>query len=267
MHSPSQCHPSTYCVQAALPGTDWGPCPRELPVRERESTGWIIPRWLSGKESVCQYGRCKRCGFDPWFRKIPWRRKCNPLLYFCLENAIDRGAWRAIAHEIAKSLTWQSTHTHTHTYRQWRPWMKSKARKRWTSQIGRKAYFVRGCQGSPQWEKVTLGWNPKEKGCDILRFVGGSPLSAERATDAQALGLAPMVWQATFSWCCAWVCVGRWRGGKNTWRMGLSWKALDERNSNEPQPKWPVSEGWKPNAIGSVMKRYWTWLLLLWCLG
>ena len=25
-----------------------------------------------GKESVCQ---CRRCGFDPWVGKIPWRRK------------------------------------------------------------------------------------------------------------------------------------------------------------------------------------------------
>ena len=119
----------------------------------------------------------------------------------------------------------EHTHTHTHTYRQWRPWMKSKARKRWTSQIGRKAYFVRGCQGSPHWEKVTLGWNPKEKGCDILRFMGGSPLSAERATDAQALGLAPTVWQAALSWCCAWVCVGRWRGEEHL-ENGLILKSL-----------------------------------------
>ena len=28
--------------------------------------------WLSGKESATQ---CKRSGFDPWVRKIPWRRK------------------------------------------------------------------------------------------------------------------------------------------------------------------------------------------------
>ena len=27
--------------------------------------------WLSGKESACQ---CRRRGFDPWVRKIPWRR-------------------------------------------------------------------------------------------------------------------------------------------------------------------------------------------------
>ena len=30
---------------------------------------------LSGKESACQ---CKTCGFNPWSRKIPWRRKWRP---------------------------------------------------------------------------------------------------------------------------------------------------------------------------------------------
>ena len=30
-----------------------------------------FPRWLSGKESACQ---CRRCEFDSWVRKIPWRR-------------------------------------------------------------------------------------------------------------------------------------------------------------------------------------------------
>ena len=33
----------------------------------------MLPRWLSGKESACQ---CRRCMFNPWIRKIPWRR--NP---------------------------------------------------------------------------------------------------------------------------------------------------------------------------------------------
>ena len=36
-------------------------------------------RWLSGKESACQ---CKRCGFSPWVRKIPWRRKWPPTPVF-----------------------------------------------------------------------------------------------------------------------------------------------------------------------------------------
>ena len=31
-----------------------------------------IPRWLSSKESTCQ---CRKCRFDPWARKIPWRMK------------------------------------------------------------------------------------------------------------------------------------------------------------------------------------------------
>ena len=32
----------------------------------------VLPRWLSGKESTCQY---RRREFDPWVRNIPWRRK------------------------------------------------------------------------------------------------------------------------------------------------------------------------------------------------
>ena len=34
-----------------------------------------LPRWLSGKESSCPCRRHRRCGFDPWVRKIPWRSK------------------------------------------------------------------------------------------------------------------------------------------------------------------------------------------------
>ena len=35
--------------------------------------------------------------------KIPWRRTCNPLQYFCLESSIDIGAWRATVCGVAKS--------------------------------------------------------------------------------------------------------------------------------------------------------------------
>ena len=40
-----------------------------------------LPRWLSDKESACQCSdkesacQCKRHRFDPWVRKMPWRRK------------------------------------------------------------------------------------------------------------------------------------------------------------------------------------------------
>ena len=42
----------------------------------------FLPGGASGKEPTCQCRRCKRCGFDPWVRKIPWRRKWQPTLLF-----------------------------------------------------------------------------------------------------------------------------------------------------------------------------------------
>ena len=35
-------------------------------------------RWHQCKESTCQCRRYKTCQFDPWVRKIPWRRKWQP---------------------------------------------------------------------------------------------------------------------------------------------------------------------------------------------
>ena len=39
-------------------------------------------RWLSGKEPACQCRRCKRCGFNPWVGKRPWRRAWQPTPVF-----------------------------------------------------------------------------------------------------------------------------------------------------------------------------------------
>ena len=41
-----------------------------------------LPRWLSGKESACQCRSHRRRGFDPWVRKIPWKRKWWPTPVF-----------------------------------------------------------------------------------------------------------------------------------------------------------------------------------------
>ena len=45
-----------------------------------QAAGWL-PRWLSAKELACQ---SKRCGFDSWVEKIPWRRKWQPTPWVCL---------------------------------------------------------------------------------------------------------------------------------------------------------------------------------------
>ena len=39
-----------------------------------------VAQWQ--KKSSCQCRRCKRRGFDPWVRKIPWSRKWQPTLVF-----------------------------------------------------------------------------------------------------------------------------------------------------------------------------------------
>ena len=39
----------------------------------------------------------------PGSGKSPGVRNSNPLWYSCLENSMDRGAWQAAVHEVAKS--------------------------------------------------------------------------------------------------------------------------------------------------------------------
>ena len=36
----------------------------------------------SGKEPTCQCRKGKKLGFDPWVRKIPWKRKQQPTPVF-----------------------------------------------------------------------------------------------------------------------------------------------------------------------------------------
>ena len=43
--------------------------------------------------------------FDPWVGKTPRRREWQPIPVFLLENPMDRGAGRAIAHGVTKSQT------------------------------------------------------------------------------------------------------------------------------------------------------------------
>ena len=40
--------------------------------------------------------------FNPWVGKIPEGGNGRPLQYCCLENPMDRGAWWATVHGVAK---------------------------------------------------------------------------------------------------------------------------------------------------------------------
>ena len=74
------------------------------------------PGSTSGKEPACQRRKRKRRRFDPWVTKIPWRRKGQPTRYSCLGNPLNRGAWWAIVHGVAKSWTAERQSTHTAKY-------------------------------------------------------------------------------------------------------------------------------------------------------
>ena len=49
-------------------------------VKHREN--WGFPGGPSDKESTCQCKSCKRCTFDPWIQKIPWRGKWQSIPVF-----------------------------------------------------------------------------------------------------------------------------------------------------------------------------------------
>ena len=50
-------------------------------------------------------GDIKDVGSIPGLGRSPGEGNGNPLQYSCLENPMDRGAWRAAIHGVAKSRT------------------------------------------------------------------------------------------------------------------------------------------------------------------
>ena len=42
-------------------------------------------------------------GSIPWLGRLPEEGNGNPLQYSCLENSLDRGAWKAVVNEVAES--------------------------------------------------------------------------------------------------------------------------------------------------------------------
>ena len=58
--------------------------------------------WASGKKSACNAGDA---GLIPGLGRSPRGGHGYPLQYSCLENPMDRGAWRATVHRVAKSWT------------------------------------------------------------------------------------------------------------------------------------------------------------------
>ena len=63
-----------------------------------------FPGGSDGKESAYN---AEDPGSIPWLGRSPGKGNDNPLHYSCPENSVDRGAWQATVHAVAKSQTWQ----------------------------------------------------------------------------------------------------------------------------------------------------------------
>ena len=82
-----------------LPGTPMTVL-QNIPITSNLYHYWCFPGGSDGKESACNFGDL---GSIPG--RSPGERNGNPLQYSCLENSMDRGAWQATGHGVAKSRT------------------------------------------------------------------------------------------------------------------------------------------------------------------
>ena len=62
-----------------------------------------LPSWCSGKNLSPNTGDARDMGSIPGSGRSPEAGNGNLLQYSCQENSVDKGAWRATVHEVAKS--------------------------------------------------------------------------------------------------------------------------------------------------------------------
>ena len=75
-----------------------------------------LPWWLRGKESTCDAGDAGDVDSIPGSGRSLGGGYCDLLQYSCLENSMERGAWRATAqrgHKESNTTEQLSTHTPT----------------------------------------------------------------------------------------------------------------------------------------------------------
>ena len=123
-----------------------------------------------GSEGKASDSNAGDLGSIPGSGRSPGEGNGNPLKYSCLENLMDRGAWWATVHGVAKSWTRLSDFTFTFTFSYFCPLM------RWSKPLTRhgsppQCHFkgdgetFSGCfpsptthQQSPLWGILSVSW-------------------------------------------------------------------------------------------------------------
>ena len=64
-----------------------------------------LPGGAVVKNPLANAGDARDTGSIPGLGRFPGGGNGNPVQYSCLENPMDRGAWRATVHGVTKSQT------------------------------------------------------------------------------------------------------------------------------------------------------------------
>ena len=73
-----------------------------------------FPCGTSYKEPACQCRRYKRCGLDPWVRKIPWRRAWQPTPVLLPGESHGQRSLRLQPTRLQSSIGLKQFRTHAH---------------------------------------------------------------------------------------------------------------------------------------------------------
>ena len=75
-------------------------------LKQNKETGFLRASQvvLEVKNLSANAGDSREADLIPGWGRSPGGGHGSPLQYSCLENSIGRGAWRAVVHEVAKSL-------------------------------------------------------------------------------------------------------------------------------------------------------------------
>ena len=137
---------------------------------------------ISGKESACQYLRCKSCGFNSWVGKITWSKKWQLTLVFLpgkflgQRNLVGYSPWGGKESDMTDS--WVTKHAHLPSY----PCVWS-----W---VLRSQFFdtaKAGDQEEPQW---CLRWIPKSEPYAVTKVLIHKP-SIRSVSTEQVRGKMP----------------------------------------------------------------------------
>ena len=78
-------------------------------ITRKQTLFWASQVVLVVKNLPAKAGDVRDAGSIPVSGRSPGEGNGNPLQYSCLENSMDRGAWQAIVHSVAKSDTTEVT--------------------------------------------------------------------------------------------------------------------------------------------------------------